>query len=426
VKALWRSPTLRSAAVVAVGGAGFAGANLILARTLPESEYALFTLFLALVNLGFALAPAGIDTFVVRRPVEFGPRFLKKVGAVTILVGSGFGAIGLFGYGLSLPVALMLALATAAGGIMSVAAAQFQGELRFGRSLSLAQSPNLVLIIAALLVLLMHAGDAKLALIVSTMGFVVAAWYGWAILLRERHAKPARTCAIAWSEAVAFAGVNASGLILVQLDRLIIPHVRPLGDLATFGVLAAIVGSLFRVLQQGVGYSLLPQLRAAGGVVEQRRLLAHEARLVGAITVAGAAFIWLVTPLVVRYLLAGKYHLTSALIVAAIISGVTKILNAFSKASVAALANQRELAVVNYLGWASVVVAVAAGVVVGPWGLTWVIYAVALGWLLRSLAAFYVTMRHLRLPASVPARGPGTDELEPPRSLPPSLHPGSG
>ena len=62
MKELWRSPTLRSAAVVGAGGAGFAGANLILARALPESEYALFTLFLALLNLGFALAP---ETFTI-------------------------------------------------------------------------------------------------------------------------------------------------------------------------------------------------------------------------------------------------------------------------------------------------------------------------------------------------------------------------
>ena len=127
-------------------GAGFAGANLILARQLPESEYALFTLFLALVNLGYALAPAGIETFVVRRPVEFGPRFLQKVLTVTVPVGVIFGAVGRFGYDLSGPVALLLALAIAAGGAMAVAAARFQGELRFGLSLTIAQSPNLVLI----------------------------------------------------------------------------------------------------------------------------------------------------------------------------------------------------------------------------------------------------------------------------------------
>jgi len=423
VKELWRSPTLRSAAVVGAGGAGFAGANLILARALPESEYALFTLFLALLNLGFALAPVGIDTLVVRRPVEFGPRFLKKVIAVTSGVGLVFGAIGVFGYRLSLSVALMLAVAVAAGGIMAVAASQFQGELRFGVSLSLAQSPNLVLIIAALLVLLLHAGDANLALIVSTSGFMVAAWYGWSILLRERHAKPARTCAIAWGEAVAFAGVNASGLLLVQLDRLIIPHVRPLGDLATFGVLAAIVGSLFRVMQQGVGYSLLPRLRAASGVVEQRRLLAHEAKLVGAIILVGSGCIWAVTPLVERYVLAGKYHLTPALIVAAIVSGIAKIVNAFSKSSVSALANQRELSLVNYLGWVAAIVAVVAGLVLGGRGLVWVIYSVALGWLLRAVASIYVTMRHLRLPATVPVTESGQRESQ--RSLPPSLRSGS-
>ena len=94
---LWRSPTLRSAAVMGASGVGFAGANLILARQLPESEYALFTLFLALVNLGYALAPAGIETFVVRSPVEFGPRFLQKVLTVTVPVGLIFGALGRFG-----------------------------------------------------------------------------------------------------------------------------------------------------------------------------------------------------------------------------------------------------------------------------------------------------------------------------------------
>lgn len=387
-------------------GAGFAGANLILARRLPETEYALFTLFLALVNLGYALAPAGIDTFVVRRPVEFGPRFLRKVTVVTTAVGVLFGAIGYLGYDLSGTVSLLLALATAAGGIMAVAASRFQGELRFGLSLSIAQSPNLVLIAAALLALAVGSQRANLAIAVSTAGFVVAAWLGWWILLRERHAKPERTCEINWGEAVAFAGVNASGLLLVQLDRLLIPHVRPVEDLATFGVLAAIVGSLFRVLQQGVGYSLLPRLRAATGVAEQRRLLAHEARLVGVIALLGSAFIWVITPPVERYLLAGKYHLAPALIVAGIVAGVTKILNAFSKASVSALANQRELAMVNYFGWASALLAVVAGLTAGTWGLPGVIYGVALGWLLRSMAAFYVTFRHLRLPAAVPAARP--------------------
>jgi len=67
VKRLWHSPTLRSVVVYGVAGAGFAGANLILARVLPAVEYGLFTLVTALVNLAFSLAPIGLDGIVLRR-----------------------------------------------------------------------------------------------------------------------------------------------------------------------------------------------------------------------------------------------------------------------------------------------------------------------------------------------------------------------
>ena len=50
----------------------------------------------------------------------------------------------------------------------------------------------------------------------------------------------------------------------------------------------------------GVGYSLLPRLRAATSVVERRRLMAHEARLVGGIALLGSASIFVLTPLVER------------------------------------------------------------------------------------------------------------------------------
>jgi hypothetical protein len=44
VRKLLLSPTIRSAAVYGAAGAGFALANLILARVLPPAEYALVTL----------------------------------------------------------------------------------------------------------------------------------------------------------------------------------------------------------------------------------------------------------------------------------------------------------------------------------------------------------------------------------------------
>jgi len=402
---LWRSPTLRTALVYAGSGLGFSGANLILARVLSTDAYALFTLAIALINLAFALGPLGLDGVVNRRHLEAGPRLLQRSLQASLLVGLVFVGIALVGYHMAPVVLLLLFISTMAGGTMSVAGAQFQAEQRFGLSLFLTQSPNLSLLIAALAVVLVRDRSAVLPLAIATLGFVVAALAGWYILFRERHAKPAREVWFPWSEALSFAGLSTAGLLLIQLDRLLIPHALPLEDLATYGVLAAIAGSLFRVLQMGVGYTLIPRLRAAGSVLDRRRLISHEAKLVSAVVAAGSGFIWLVTPWVERWLLQGKYQLTGYLILAAVISGVVKIMNAFTRATVTAMATPGELSMINLLGWVSVALAIPAGLLGARWGLAGLIYGVGLGWLLRALTGVYYTLRHLHLPSSVPDHG---------------------
>jgi O-antigen/teichoic acid export membrane protein len=403
VRGLWYSPTLRSVAIYGASGLGFAGANLILARVLPTGEYALFTLVIALVNLSFALAPLGVDGVVQRRHLEAGPKLLKRSLAAGLVTGLVSVSIAGLAYHLNPSLLLLVFGATVGGGAMAVAGAQFQSEQRYGISLALTQSPNLTLILAALAVIFTGLKDARLPLTISALGFVLAGVIGWCVLFRERAAKPHRETWFPWGEALSFAGLNAAGLVLVQLDRLIIPHVLPLHDLATFGVLAAIAGSLFRVLSMGVGYTLVPRLRAVGTVMERRRLIGHEAKLVGIIIVAGSIAIWFLTPLIERWFLAGKYHLGGSLILAALFSGIAKIMNSFTKSTVTALASASEVSAVNLLGWASVAVAVAAAIFGARWGLAGVIYGVGLGWLMRALTALYLTLRHLRLPGSIPA-----------------------
>ncbi|HET9726907.1 MAG TPA: hypothetical protein VFP28_08315 [Gemmatimonadales bacterium] len=407
MKVLWQSPTVRSMVVYALSGVGFAGSNLILARVLPTEQYALFTLVIALGNLGYALAPAGLDGLVNRRHLEPGRRLFTSALTVSILVGLAFGIIAMGSYGLSAPLAFMLFVSSAAGGLMIVAGARFQSEQRFAQSLLLGQSPNIVLLAAAAVSLVVHETGAWLPVLISTLGFVVAAWIGWAMLVRERRSRRSPPeVAFSWSEALAFAGMNASGLVLIQLERLVIPHALPLADLALYGVLGAIAGSLYRVMQMGVGFSLLPRLRAADGVLERRRLVFHEARLVGAMVIVGSLAVWFCTPLVERYLLAGKYHLPGSLLLAAIVSGVGKIANAFSKATAAAVADPRELSLVNLTGWVSVALGVVGAFLGARWGLTGLIYGVAIGWFLRAAIAFALIGRHLRLPVSIPAIAP--------------------
>jgi O-antigen/teichoic acid export membrane protein len=402
LKHLWHSPTLRSAVVYGASGFGFAGSNLILARVLPTDEYALFTLAIALINLAFALAPLGVDGIVNRRRLEAGPSLLRRTLTASITVGLLFVLIAEVAYHMSALVLLLIFISTVAGGAMLVAGAQFQAEQRFGISLALTQSPNLTLLVAALAVIVFHDREAFLPLTISALGFLMAAGYGWWVLFRERAAKPYRESWFPWKEALSFAGVNTAGLVLIQLDRLVIPHALPLEDLATYGVLAATAGSLFRVLQMGVGYTLIPRLKAVNTVVQRRKLIAHEAKLVSAVVVAGSAFIWMVMPWIERWPLQGKYHLGGELLLAALISGVAKIMNAFTKSTVTALATPAELSIVNLLGWVSVALAIPAAFLGAHWGLTGLIYGVGFGWLLRALTALFLTMRHLRLPSPVP------------------------
>jgi O-antigen/teichoic acid export membrane protein len=405
VNRLWRSPTLRSVVVYGASGAGFAGANLILARALPTAEYALFTLVVALVNLGYAAGPAGLDFLVTRRGLPAGPLLLRRVLAAATVVSLIFVAVGLLTYHLTPLLLLFVFVSSVTGAAMAVAGARFQSEQRFGLSLSLTQSPNFVLLLAALVVVVIRADRAQVPLLIATLGYAGVAALGWGLLAREPGFGRERKEELVWSEALSLAGMDASGLLLVQLDRLLIARLLSLGELATYGVLAAIVGSLFRVLQMGVGYTLIPRLRIAGSVAERRSLIRREVRLVLALVVGGTLAIWIVTPLVERWLLSGKYHLSVPLMIAALASGIAKVLNAFAKALVTALSEPREVTTVNVFGWISVGVAVAAAAVGARWGLPGVIYGVGLGWLLRAVIGIGISARRLRsaAPLVVPA-----------------------
>jgi O-antigen/teichoic acid export membrane protein len=372
---------------------------------LPTAEYALFTLVVALVNLGYAAGPAGLDFLVTRHGLPAGPLLLRRVLFAATIVAVIFVAVGLLTYHLIPVLLLYLFVSSVTGAAMAVAGARFQSEQRFGLSLMLTQSPNFVLLLAALVEVAVGTGSAHLPLLISTLGFVGAAALGWGLLVREPGFGKERKEDLVWSESLSLAGMDASGLLLVQLDRLLVARLLSLGELATYGVLAAIVGSLFRVLQMGVGYTLIPRLRVAGSVPERRSLIRREVRLVGALVVGGTFLIWVVTPLVERWLLGGKYHLTGPLMVAALASGIAKVLNAFAKALVTALSEAREVTAVNVFGWLSVAVAVAGAAIGARWGLPGVIYGVGLGWLLRAVIGIGISARRLRsaAPLAVPA-----------------------
>lgn len=119
-----------------------------------------------------------------------------------------------------------------------------------------------------------------------------------------------------------------------------------------------------------------------------------------AVAALGSLVIWVATPRIEAWFLGGKYHLSAALVLAAVVTGVAKVLNGFAQSAVSALADRRELALVSVLGWVSVGVAVLGAVAGARWGLPGVIYGVGLGWVMRASVGLLLAARHLRLPAA--------------------------
>ncbi|HSC13520.1 MAG TPA: hypothetical protein VLI71_00280 [Gammaproteobacteria bacterium] len=398
------SPTVLSMVVYGGSGLAFVGANLLLARELSTTQFALLTLLIALNTLGYHLAPLGLDGVVTRGRAEVGWPLLKRAAAVSVGLGVAVAVTAFLAYGLSIGLAALLLGGTAAGGLMLVASAKFQSEQRFGVSLALNLSPSFMLLLGALATIAAGSSTADLSFDIWAGGLGVAAVIGWALALRGRRAPSAIVGSVPWGEALVLAGVSAAGMLFIQLERLVIPHVLSVADLALFGVLGAIAGSIFRLLQMAVGFTLLPRLRAAATVVERRQLIAKELRFALVVAALGSGAVLVLTPLIERWFLVGKYHLSMGLLVAALFSGTAKIAHAFSRAAATALATPRELNFVNWAGWLSAAFAIGAAVVAAPWGLTGVVYAIGFGWLAWAVMSLVVISHHLRLPAAVAAQ----------------------
>lgn len=395
-RALWRSPALHAAAMNGLAGLAFAGANLVLARILPVTELAYFAAFSGLLSVGMSLAPLGADG-LVNRGVGGSPGAWLARGALTCAaVGAIVALVGAAGYRLAPGLSLLLGMGVAAGGLTRLGASRLQRAQRFRLALLLLQGSNFLLLAAALGAALVGFPDALGAVVPA--GVFVAGWLAAAVLawrLAWRADAPGGR-AFAWGESLSYAGIRTGSMVLLQLERLLLPHLLPLSALATYAVLAAVAGAPFRILHGGVGYTLVSRLPAASTPAARRGLAREELRVVLVVSAATSLAVALAAPLVARALAGPRYSLPAGLVAAAIVTGNLKVLNAFVRSIGAALAQPAELARLNRLGWIAIGAAAVASVWGRELGLAGVIYGVGCGWLLHTLLAARWAARHLR------------------------------
>jgi O-antigen/teichoic acid export membrane protein len=391
----FRSTALSAAAAFALGGVGFAVANLLLARTLPPVEFGLISLIFGLVNLGAQLGPLGADGAVNRKRIRPTLWLLRRAFLASLLVALVIGFLSQMAYGLAIGLVVIILIGVVAGGLTLVAAAIYQSRQSFLVSLILMQAANLVLLAVAVLAVAMNSADPILPLACFVGGYVCSSILGWRALLRSAETTADGATCFGWLEPLSYAGVNAAGLVLTTLERMMVPKVLSLEDLAIFGVMAAVVIAPFRMLQLGIGYTLLPRLRATAGLSERRRLVRDEAVVMGLVVFCGAIVVYILAPLAVDLILAGKYELHRSLLFAGLLTSILRAASGFTKGTVTALCTDRELAVLNLLMWVAVVLAIVGGVIGAQWGLVGVIYGTSVGWVSRILVSAAITARHL-------------------------------
>lgn len=394
---LYKSAALRAAAALGLGGVAFTLGNLILARVLPSQEYGLVSLVLGIVSVAGLAAPLGFDQAVARRGLRLDGRWRRAVLMASIVTALTTTALAAIAYHLEAALLGCVLIATLASGVTQAAAAHFQGQRQFGTAIWVFQFSNWALIPVALITAALGLDRAIGPCLLIAIAGVVAAIAGWLLVIRYKDSHSAQPMpGVLFGEALSLMTIHVSNGVLLQLERLLLVPTVGVHGLALFGVVAALVGSPFRMLQSAVLFTLMPALRATNTVHERRRLLRREILLVTGAIAGGSLVLWIAAPPLAHWFLAGRYDLSAALMTAALVSGVLKVFSAFATGTVIALAQGRNLRALSAISWIAIGLSVSAAFGAAPWGLVGVLYGISAGWFFRSLVAAWMAIPYLR------------------------------
>jgi O-antigen/teichoic acid export membrane protein len=426
---LARSASIRAAFVLGAGGVAFTVCNLVLARMLPTEAYGVLTLVIGILSVASLAAPWGLDLVIARRGLTLGPGMRRAVVLTSLASGFATAAIAMLVYDLPLTLAAALFVATTAAGVIQGGVAHFQGQQKFGPGAWLLQLSNAALIPAAIASLAWSLTTAIApSLLIAAAGLVGALWTWWLVVRGESRmpvAADARAVpdqgrmapvvvSALWREAVSLVAITVASSVFLQLERLVLVPAIGVAALALFGVVAALVGSPFRMIQQAVLFTLIPGMRAANGLQARRALLRREMVLIICAVGLGSVVLWFLAPPLAHLFLGGRYELPEALMLAAIVSGLLKVFSAFATSVAVALGSDRDLRRVSATAWVSIGVSVAGAFIAAPWGLTGALYGISVGWLTRTLAAAWIAAPHLMNAHGNPAGDVASGDLSHP------------
>jgi O-antigen/teichoic acid export membrane protein len=381
LRRLLSSGSLRGAITFALGGAGFALANVLLAAALPPSEFGLVSLILALMQFGLSCGPLGLDVVAKRhRPRVTAALARRAAGnAAVVAVVLTAGAAWLYRLDATLSLLLFAGAMLAAGN--NIICGIYQSRSQMGWAFGLAQGQNYVLLLLAGAVLVWPVRSATAVLTGVVAGYLGANLIGWLRARRGQQDCVVLEAGLIRAEGLASVSIGLALQLLWQLERIVIPRLMSVSDLATYAALAAIVAAPFRVTQFGVGFTLIDRLRRAPTAAAARAVLRHEIAVGVLLVAASVAGVLIAAPIVFHLVLRDKYVISAPLMAVTIAVGMVRVAEGFSTASVTALGTARSLARISAMGWVALVVALIGATVGSRWGLAGIVGGTLLGWL---------------------------------------------
>lgn len=390
------TPSVRAATAFGFGGIGFAVANILLAKYLDAIEFGILTLLLAFNQLGYSLGPAGLDLIVNRYRPRATQLLALRVLMSTFLVASITWVLVVQLYDVNPMLAAGLFLMILGSSVNRIGAALYRARQHFGISLALIQVHNYALLLAVPLALWLDLVTPLFFVAFATSIYLLTALTGWFGARRQFAEEGEDVGAFAYfGESLAGMGIASAPVVLMQAERFLIPQLLSFEQLAVFGVLAAVVGAPFRMLQIAMGYTLLPRLRATASQRAALTLLKSEVRVAVALSLCLTVAVLLGGPLIIIYFLDAKYDISWALMLATIFIGYIRIWQSIVVSCVSALGTLDDLKLMNLASWSALPIAVVGAWSLSAMGLLGIVCGVGLAWSWRCVVGSVLARRIL-------------------------------
>lgn len=398
-----KAPSIKASWVYAASGACFAFAMLLMARVLPPEAFGIAALAIAISNVGIAAAPSGFSGVCLRHEMRTDSALLAYALAIIGAAGLFLGLFGRQVYDLHAAVAIVIVAAVAAGGMALLGLIPYQKERRFEISVPFGQVGNVALLGTACLMLAWpSARVAWLPTASVALVFGVVAFWAW----RDQWQRAATGTSFGrrhWHDALQFTAMSAADQVMWQLERLLVPLLLSLGDLAEFALVGALAVAPYHVLASGAGATLIPRLQVAPTAQQRLRLLMHEVLIMLGLSILGGILILLLVPPLLHWYVGPKIVVSHGLLLAAIAGGFARILAAVARSPAVAFCSSEELRRISIGSWLAVLLGTIAAAMLARFGLVGLIAGVTLGWLVRGAIAIAVAWRHLT-DGAVPAQ----------------------